>query len=159
MPASGKSTVGVLLAKRLNMAFTDTDLYIQEREGVPLPSLLDPDDPDAFRAMEQKHVLTLDVSSHVIATGGSVVYGDAAMQHLKSNAIVAYLYTPLALLEMRIADLVARAVAMRPAQTLRNLLDERRPLYEKYADVTVDCMGRDHETVVGELKRQLSPLL
>ncbi len=155
MPASGKSTVGVLLAKRLGLAFTDTDIYIQERTGRPLPSLLDPQNPEDFRAMEQELVLRLNISGHVIATGGSVVYGEAAMQHLSKNAIVAYLYTPLALLEMRITDLVARAVAMHPTQTLRDLLEERHPLYAQYATITVDCMGKDHETVVSELQKHI----
>ncbi len=155
MPASGKSTVGVLLAKRLNMAFVDTDIYIQTRTGTPLASLLDPQDPEPFRKLEQEHLLTLDITGHVIATGGSVIYGESAMEHLRANAIVAYLYTPLALLEMRITDLVARAVAIRPTQTLSDLFEERHPLYTRYANIIVDCMGKDHEAVVAELKQQL----
>jgi len=159
MPASGKSTIGVLLAKRLGLDFTDTDIVIQQHEKRPLTELLDRRDPTSFRELEERHVLNLNVSGCVIATGGSVVYGEQAMRHLRRGGVIVYLFTPLALLEMRISDLVSRAVAMRPSQTLRDLYEERDPLYRRWADLTVDCLGRDHEAVTAAVADGIQPFL
>jgi shikimate kinase len=159
MPASGKSTVGVLLAKRLGLNFLDTDLVIQQHEKRPLAELLDRRNPAGFRALEERHVLGINVTGHVMATGGSVIYGEQAMHHLRRGGIVVYLDTPLALLEMRIADLVTRAVVMHPSQTLRDLYEERDPLYRRFADLAIDCLGRDHEAVATAVKDGIQPFL
>lgn len=159
MPASGKSTVGVLLAKRLNLNFLDTDLVIQQCEGRPLSKILDRRDPSSFRALEEKHILRVHVTGHVIATGGSAVYGEEAMHHLHRGGIIIYLFTPLPLLEMRISDLVSRAVVMHPEQTLQDLFEERDPLYRRFADLTIDCLGLNHEAVAAAVINGILPFL
>lgn len=153
MPGVGKSTVGVLLAKVTSRSFLDTDVLIQSRERRRLQNILDAEGTSAFRAMEERHILSLDCHGHVIATGGSVVYSDRAMAHLKAAGIVVHLALPLPLLVRRLTDLDSRGVVMGPRQTLRDLYEERRPLYEKYADVTVQCEGRTHEQVVDAVAR------
>lgn len=151
MPGVGKSTVGVLLAKAISRDFIDTDVHIQSREGRRLQDIINTDGLDAFRTLEEKHLLSLDCSGHVIATGGSVVYSDAAMRHLKATGVAVYLGLPLATIEERITNLDSRGVVMAPGQTFATLYEERRPLYERYADVTVDCEGLNHEEVVARL--------
>jgi shikimate kinase len=148
MPGAGKSTVGVLLAKALSLAFVDTDVVIQAREGRRLQEILDAEGVEAFRRLEERHVLEVRCEGHVIATGGSVVYSDAAMRHLQANGWVVFLEAPGALLAARLDNLSVRGVARAAGQSLESLLAEREPLYRKYADVTLACEGLTHEGVV-----------
>ena len=151
MPGVGKSTVGVLLAKALSRSFIDTDVYIQAREGRQLQDIIDTDGPDSFRGIEAQHVLSLDCRAHVIATGGSVVYSAAAMRHLKARGIALYMRLPLPLLLDRLTNIDSRGVVMTPGQSVEDLFEEREALYERYADVTVDCQGITHEQTVARI--------
>jgi shikimate kinase len=153
MPGVGKSTVGVLLAKVLSREFLDTDLLIQAREGRRLQDLLNAEGREAFCRIEERHVRSLKGRGQVIATGGSVVYSEGAMRHLKAGGVIVHLDLPYAALERRLVDLFARGVVMEPGQSLRALYDEREPLYRRYADVTVDCSGLTHEQVVDRVIR------
>ncbi|NBI09813.1 shikimate kinase [Colidextribacter sp. OB.20] len=139
MPGSGKSTIGVLLAKALGMGFLDVDLIIQEREGALLQEILDRRGTAAFLDVEEQAVLTLDCRHTVIAPGGSAMCREGAARHLSGLGPVVYLNVPLEELERRIRNLSQRGIAMEPGQTLADVLALRDPLYRKYADLIVDC--------------------
>ena len=139
MPGSGKSTVGVLLAKLLGYQFLDVDLLIQEREGALLQEILDSRGTQAFLDAEEAAVRSLNCRRTVIAPGGSAVCREGAALHLKAMGPVVYLRVPLEELERRIQNLSTRGVAMEPGQTLADVMAYRAPLYDKYADLTVDC--------------------
>jgi shikimate kinase len=148
MPGAGKSTLGVLLAKRTAREFVDTDLHIQESQGAMLQQIIERHGIDAFHRIEERCVLELDCSHCVIAPGGSVVYSEAAMQHLGRIAVRVYLDVPLSELERRLGDLDARGVTRAPGQDLAGLLAERLPLYERWADARVDCGTLPHDGVI-----------
>ncbi len=156
MPGVGKSTVGVLLAKAISWSFLDTDVCIQVTEERRLPDMIQTEGIEAFVRMEQRYVLSLDRRRHVIATGGSVVYGPAAMQHLKSLGAIVHLDLPLNLLENRLQNLNGRGLAMAPGQTLHGIYQQRHSLYREYADLTVPCEGRSQEEIVDEVVTGLS---
>ncbi len=147
MPGSGKSTIGVLLAKQLCKAFLDTDVLIQTRTGRTLQDIVDKDGYLALRKIEEEVLLEVRVKNAVVATGGSAVYSERAMAHLRMNSVVAFLDADLATLRSRVPDFGSRGLAKRADQTFEQLFDERRPLYERYADVTVPCAGLTHEEV------------
>ena len=155
MPGVGKSTIGVLLAKETRRQFVDTDVLIQARHGRTLQDILDADGLDAFRQIEEQAVQELDLHAHVIATGGSVVYYDAAMEHLSASGPVVYLELALELLERRIENLSTRGVVRPPGVSLADLYAERLPLYRRWADVTVDCWGKTQDGVVAEILTKL----
>lgn len=158
MPGAGKSTAGVLLAKRLGFAFIDTDIYIQVREGRSLQELIRAYGADEFCRIEEAHILTLVVESHVIAPGGSVVYRPNAMAHLKANGIAIHLDISVERLKRRLDDVDARGVVIGPGQTIENLYAERRPLYLSYSDATVDTDGLTPDQVVGRVLGALARL-
>ena len=139
MPGSGKSTVGVLIAKHLGFAFLDTDLTIQHRENTLLQDLVDNLGVQGFLEVEERAVLSVDCHHHVISPGGSVVCCPAAIAHLKSLGPVVYLRVPLRELNRRIKNLSTRGIAMESGQSLSDILVERAPLYEQYADFIIDC--------------------
>lgn len=147
MPGSGKSTIGVLLAKRLGLGFVDTDLLIQQEAGRTLQEIVDHDGYQALRGIEEQVLLGLKVQRQVISTGGSAVYSEPAMQHLESDAVVVFLDIPLEVMLERIGDYSARGISRRPDQSLEDLFIERYELYSRLADVAIDCVGRDHEEV------------
>jgi shikimate kinase len=149
MPGSGKSTVGVVLAKVLGYHFIDADLLIQEQENRLLSEIIGIAGPEGFNQIENEVNSTIEADKAVIATGGSVVYGKEAMAHLSEIGTVIYLRIPLVELENRLGDLVERGISMREGQTLMDLYEERTPLYEKYADLIVDAGGLSiRETVM-----------
>lgn len=152
MPASGKSTIGVLLAKRLGYSFVDVDIVIQERTGKLLKEIIEEQGLEGFLQVEDRVNRELMVKHSVIAPGGSVIYGKRAMEHLKEISQVVYLKLSYEELVNRLGDLTDRGVAKRPGLTLRGLYDERVPLYEKYADLTVSENGRGPGAVVDELR-------
>ena len=137
MPASGKSTVGVILAKLLGYDFIDTDLLIQSRSGLRLSEIIRDRGIEGFLAAEAEACLSLKAECCVIATGGSVVYSQPAMAHLKTLGCVACLEVDFDILQERLDDIQGRGVVLRPGQTLRQLYDERMPLYHRYADIVV----------------------
>ena len=151
MPGSGKSTVGVILAKKTSRDFVDTDLLIQTSRGRKLQDIVDHDGYAALRSIEERILLDLPVRNHVIATGGSAVYSDQAMAHLKSEGLVVFLDVELATLEARIADFSMRGLAKRPDQSLSELFDERFGLYAKYADITIRCGRLNQEDVCAKI--------
>ncbi|MCR4601228.1 MAG: shikimate kinase [Clostridia bacterium] len=141
MPACGKSTVGVVLAKTAGMSFLDTDLLIQERVGMKLQDILNEKGMDEFLRLEEEVLASVDVENTVISTGGSAVYSDRAMKHLDSIGTVVYLQLSLEEIRQRLNNIKTRGIAMGPGETLADLYDKRVPLYEKYANVTITAAG------------------
>lgn len=158
MPGSGKSTVGVLLAKLLGYQFLDVDLLIQEREGALLQEILDSRGTRAFLDAEEAAVLSLNCRRTVIAPGGSAVCREGAALHLRGLGPVVYLQVPLEELTRRIQNLSTRGIAMEPDQTLADVMAYREPLYNKYAGLAVDCppgqeLAETAQIVMERLKR------
>ena len=141
MPGVGKSTVGVILAKVLGYKFLDADLVIQEQEGKLLREIIEEVGTDGFIEVENRVNAGLLCSKTIIATGGSVIYGKEAMEHLKEIGTVVYLEVSFSTLEKRLSDIKGRGVVLKEGQTLYDLYKERTPLYEKYADIVVDESG------------------
>ena len=148
MPGCGKSTIGVLLAKALLMDFVDTDLLIQKECGKPLCDILADSGLETFKQIEGRVLSALHCDNCVIATGGSAVYSDEAMSHLKQNGVVVYLDLPVDEIVRRVQNITTRGIAMPTGCTLKQLYDERVPLYHRYADVIVNCADRCVEECV-----------
>ena len=156
MPSCGKSTLGRMLAKELGYAFIDTDDVIIQRNGCPLKDILDNEGLDGFIRREEEAVCSVTAERTIIATGGSVVYSPKAMAHLKSLGRIIYLCLDYNEVERRLGDLHERGVAIAPGKTLRDLFDERTPLYEKYADVAILIQrGNSIRQSVNAIKRFL----
>lgn len=151
MPGAGKSTVGVVLAKKLGFSFLDSDLVIQEREGKVLHEIISEKGLDGFLQIEEEVNSSLCVSRCVIATGGSVIYGKKAMEHLKSIGEIVYLQLSCEEIAERLGDLNQRGVALKTGQNLEALYEERIPLYEKYADKTIACEQKMLREIVEEI--------
>jgi len=151
MPGVGKSTVGVLLAKRVGYAFLDTDIYIQTQEGKSLQALIRQHGTSGFCDIEARYMTSISVKAHVLATGGSVIYRPEAMKHFKTTGVVIHLGIELTRLKKRLDDLDARGVVIAPGLTLDELYAERQPLYAKYADVTIKTDVLSPDQVVREL--------
>lgn len=151
MPGCGKSTVGVVLAKNLGYRFLDSDICIQEREDRLLHEIISQEGLDGFLSIENEVNASLDVKRHVVATGGSAVYGKEAMLHLGEIGTIVYLRLPYKDIEERLGDLAKRGVAVKDGQTLYDLYEERIPLYEKYAEITVDCHDKAIRDIVAEI--------
>lgn len=137
MPSCGKSTLGRLLSKELGCAFLDTDDVIIRQNGCPLRDILDREGVEGFKLREEEAICSVEADRTVIATGGSAVYSPKAMAHLKAGGRVVYLCLSFKELERRLGDLHERGVAIAPGSTLLDLYNERTPLYEQYADITV----------------------
>lgn len=156
MPGSGKSTVGVLLAKMLGFNFLDCDLIIQHAEGKKLHEIIKDSGTDYFYKVESSVNANLQAHNTVIATGGSAVYSQEAMEHLKSIGTVVYLKVSLTEIERRIKNFSTRGIMMEKGQTLADIYAQRVPLYEKYADITVLCsrgsLQKNAEKIISQLK-------
>ena len=148
MPGVGKSTAGVILAKVLGYQFVDVDLLIQRGENRLLSRIIEEDGVDGFIEIENRVNSGLVAEESVISTGGSVVYGTEAMKHLSDIGIIVYLKLPFEVLERRLNDIAGRGVLLREGQTLKDLYEERTPLYEKYAHITIDETGLGIEETV-----------
>lgn len=155
MPASGKSTVGVILAKVIGYDFIDSDLLIQKKEGMRLSEIIKRKGIDGFLAVENEVNASIEASKCVIATGGSAVYGEEAMQHLREIGAVIYLQVDYDEIHKRLHNIRQRGVALREGQTLKDLYDERTVLYEKYADLIVREGSGEIEAVVARIIRTL----
>jgi shikimate kinase len=155
MPGSGKSTIGIILAKMISYDFIDTDVLIQTSQGRSLQEIVDSEGHMALRRIEEDVLLNLGCHHHVIATGGSAAYSHAAMTHLKSDGIVVFLDADLQTLEARVHDFDTRGLAKRSDQSLADLFEERFALYTKYADITVECDGLTHEEVCSRIIKEL----
>ncbi len=156
MPGAGKSTVGVILAKLTSRGFVDTDVLIQVSQEQTLQQIVDEDGYIALRKIEEDVLLDLYVRNHVIATGGSAAYSDQAMTHLKSDGIVIFLDVDIAILESRVSDFNTRGIAKRPEQSFAELFEERLALYNKYADITINCAGLTQENVCAKIIEELN---
>lgn len=151
MPGVGKSTVGVILAKILGYKFLDTDLVIQEKEGKLLREIIEEKGVLGFMAVENKINSEIQCEKTVIATGGSVVYGKEAMEHLGSIGTIIYLKAEYGEISSRLGNLQGRGVVLKEGQNLKALYEERTPLYEKYADCIVDETGCDVEETIKKI--------
>ena len=159
MPAVGKSTVGVILAKLLGYSFVDTDLVIQKSEGKLLKNIIAEKGIDGFIETENRILSKLDIVNSVISTGGSVIYGDEAMKNLSRNGIVIYLKLDYNKLKYRLHNIKNRGVVIREGQSLSSLYRERAPLYEKYADIIIDENGCSIEKTVNKIMDSLDSAL
>lgn len=158
MPGVGKSTVGVILAKVLGYQFLDADLLIQQQEGKLLKDIIAEVGTDGFIQVENRVNAGIECSKTIIATGGSVVYGQEAMEHLKEIGTVVYLEVPFSTIEKRLSDIKGRGVVLKSGQTLKDLFMERTPLYEKYADLRISEEGLNVEETVELLIDKLQNL-
>lgn len=152
MPASGKSTLGVQLAKWLSMGFMDTDLLVQARAGESMQSFQNRDGLDAYQTLECDTVKSVVCENCVIATGGSAVYCEAAMQYLKSIARIIFLDVPLDEIKRRIGNFSERGVVIKPGMTLDDLYAERHPLYLKHADQVIQCLEKTPDELLAEIR-------
>ena len=148
MPACGKSITGVVLAKTMRKSFIDTDLRIQEKEERPLQDIINESGNDYFRKVEEEVLCSVETSNSVISTGGSAIYYDTAMKHLKEQGTVVYLKVALETIEARLYNFKTRGVTMEKGATIASLYEERIPLYEKYADVIIEADGFEVEDTV-----------
>lgn len=156
MPGSGKSTVGVILAKVLGYEFIDSDIVIQHREGMLLHEILKKKGLDGFLEIEGEVNASINVDNSVIATGGSAVYSEKAMKHFKGQSTIVYIKLSYETLVSRLGDLRERGVALKDGMTLKELYEERCPLYERYADVVVEPQGLTVEQTMYEIKEKLN---
>ncbi len=148
MPGVGKSTVGVILAKVLGYQFIDADLVIQKEEGKLLKEIIAEVGPEGFIEVENRVNASIQAERSIIATGGSVIYGREAMEHLQEIGTIVYLELPYEELAKRLSDIKGRGVVLREGQTLRDLYEERTKLYEKYAEITIDEEGLNVEETI-----------
>lgn len=155
MPGVGKSTVGVILAKVLGYQFLDADLVIQQQEGKLLREIIEEVGTEGFIEVENRVNASIEAKRTIIATGGSVVYGKEAMEHLSNIGTVVYLKVPFKTLEKRLADIKGRGVVLKEGQDLLGLFEERTPLYEKYADIMIDEDDLTVEQTVDKLIENL----
>lgn len=159
MPGAGKSTIGVVLAKKLGMGFVDSDILIQQREKRSLQDIVDAEGYLSLRDIEEEVLLAVRYSHYVIATGGSAVYSARAMANLRQDGLAVYLRLDFAALEQRVRDFHVRGIARRPDQSFFDLFRERTVLYQGYADIVVNCDGRGVEAICDEIGRQAGPRL
>ena len=158
MPASGKSTVGVLLAKRIGFSFIDVDIVIQEKEKRLLKEIIRSEGLQGFLEIENRINSELDVDNAIIAPGGSVIFGKEAMKHLKEISLVVYLKISYESLVSRLGDITDRGVVLEEGMNLQDLYHERTPLYEKYADIIIEEDDKSFGEVIDELRRQLEQI-
>jgi len=158
MPASGKSTVGVLLAKRIGFSFVDVDIVIQEKEKRLLKEIIRSEGLQGFLEIENRINSELDVDNAIIAPGGSVIFGKEAMKHLKEISLVVYLKISYESLVSRLGDITDRGVVLEEGMNLQDLYHERTPLYEKYADIIIEEDDKSFGEVIDELRSQLEQI-
>ncbi len=158
MPAVGKSSIGVILAKEIGYQFLDSDLLIQQREGCLLKDILDSRGVEGFLRIENEVNCSIKTERTIIATGGSAVYSRQAMEHFKEIGTIIYLKTDFPVLEKRLGDLKGRGVVLKEGQTLYNLYLERCPYYEKYADITVEENEKDIEETLQAILKEIASI-
>lgn len=155
LPGAGKSTIGVILAKIMGMNFIDTDIQIQENTGRLLQEIIDKQGAAAFLEIEEETIGSLHATGTVIATGGSVVFSDKAMSHLKSGGIVIYLEISYGAMLHRLKNITTRGIVLNAGQSLREMYEQRIPLYEKYAEITVNCSHAHFERTVENIVHEI----
>ena len=155
MPGSGKSTVGVILAKMVAKRFLDTDILIQNRQKRTLQDIIDRDGYMVLRKIEEDVLLSIRCINYIIATGGSAPYSARGMEHLKKDSIVVFLHTSMEALNRRIHNYETRGIAKRPDQSFEDLFQERLLLYRKYADITIECSDLTQDQVCEQIISRL----
>ena len=155
MPGAGKSTLGVLLAKAMGKLFVDTDIIIQQKTKRLLQDIIDNDGTDAFLKLEEEILMSVNEENTVIATGGSAVYSEKAMEHFAKSGKIIYLHVDFAEIEKRVTNITTRGIVLKNGKSLADAYEERKPLYDKYADVTIDCTGSTIENSVKMLIEKL----
>jgi len=151
MPGAGKSTVGLLLAKELVKDFVDTDLLIQSKANMSLQDIVQEQGYQQLRKLEEEVLLGTEFYNHIVATGGSAVYSDAGMRHLSRFGRVVFLDVPLEVLKTRLHNYATRGIACPPEQSLEELFEERRALYERYADLVISCNNKPQHQVMEDI--------
>ena len=154
MPGAGKSTIGIILAKVLSFGFIDTDILIQINRQKSLQQIIDESDHLNLRKIEAEEILKINVENHIIATGGSAVYSEKAMNHLKVISTLIFLQVDYEEIIKRIHNFNTRGIARSKDQTFRDLFNERQVLYNRYADVTIDCNALDQEEIAYEISKK-----
>ncbi len=155
MPGAGKSTVGVLLAKSAAYDFLDTDLVIQKQQGMPLQQIIDSYGIEDFLKKEEQALLSVDCKKTVIATGGSAIFSEKGMEHLKKNGVCVYLKVDEQELIRRLTNIKTRGIACKKGETVADIIAERSAFYEKYADITVQCGSDPAECTVENIMNKL----
>ena len=151
MPGAGKSTIGVVLAKKLGFDFIESDLVIQNQYKKVLQELINEYGTDGFEKIENDVNKGIKTTNSVIATGGSAIYGEEAMEHFNNIGTIVYLNLPYEEIEQRLGNLEERGVTIKKGQTLKDLYNERTPLYKKYANVIVNCQDKTIRDIVEEI--------
>ena len=159
MPGAGKSTIGVLLAKSMGYNFLDTDLIIQSQQKKKLQEIIDEEGIDAFLKCEERALTSIDFDCTVVATGGSAIFSERGMKHLKNGGICVYLTVSEQELVKRLSNIKTRGIACRKGETVAEIIEERRAYYEKYADVTVNCENATAEQTVEKIIESISSLI
>lgn len=147
MPGSGKSTIGRLLSNRTAMPFIDTDLLIKNKANKGLQDIINKDGIDAFLKLEEETILELSASNSIISTGGSVIYSEKAMLHLKETGLVIFLDITYADMRKRIKNAIDRGIVIREGQSFFDMYNERMPLYNKYSDIALKCSGKSSKEI------------
>ena len=155
MPGAGKSTLGVLLAKAMGMFFVDSDIVIQQKTKRLLQDIIDNDGTDKFLETEEEVLLDLDIENTVLATGGSAVYSEKAMENFRKDSTVVYLHVGFEEIRKRVTNITTRGIVLKNGRSLADAYDERKPLYDRYADITIDCTGCTVEESVRKLIEKL----
>jgi len=151
MSGAGKSTLGVLLAIALGMDYVDTDIVMQQHEGRLLQDIMDNDGIEKFMEVEEKIVAELQLVNCIISTGGSVIYSKKAMNVLKQGGHIFYLHVPYEEINKRLINITTRGIVIKKGNSLKDVYEERVPLYIKYSDTTIDCSNKDIEYCVSEI--------
>lgn len=155
MSGAGKSTLGVLLAKALGMNFVDTDIVIQKHEGKLLQEIIDNDGAQKFMEIEEKIVSELQVKNCIISTGGSIVYSEKAMNSLKQSGQIIYLHVPYEEIIKRLLNVTTRGIVIIKGNSLKDVYEERVPLYIKYSNKTIDCSNKDIEHCISKILEEI----
>lgn len=155
MSGAGKSTLGVLLAKVINKSFLDTDLVIQQKQNNVLQDIIINRGITVFKEVEEEVLLNLEVTNSVVATGGSVIYSNKGMSSIKASGTVVYLHVPFNNIEKRLKNITTRGIVIEEGQTLKDLYDEREPLYRQYADIVINVGKEGIEETLEEILKHL----
>lgn len=158
MPGAGKSTIGIILAKFLSFGFIDTDILIQINRQKSLQQIIDESDYLNLRKIEEEEILKLNIANQVIATGGSAIYSEKAMNHLQRISRIVFLKADYEELFKRIHNFESRGIAKEKNQTFREIYDERQSLYRKFAEVSIDCNTLDQEEIAAIIAKKTFPL-
>ena len=159
MPASGKSCMGKAIASKLKMRLLDGDRVIEERTGMKLQEIIDQKGLDAFKKIEEETLLSIEDDNIILAPGGSAVYYESVMKRCKERGKIIYIYVSLPLIKERLGDYSKRGVVLRPGQTIDDLYEERTKLYEKYADITINCNGTAYPKYRNNLIKKIQECL